>query len=483
MPIETIPGTNLKYYLVAFDASGNERFDSANPLTSDQILQQLQQQPITDIFLISHGWLSDIPAARRQYSHWIQTMLAQTADLEKMRQLRPGFFPCLVGLHWPSQPWGEYELTSSAMAVPSKTTTIDSTVNLVDQAVNHLVKQYAERIADTPAAHQALEVIFQSAMVNLAPDYLPLEVETAYRTLNQEATLGSDGIGAAPDADRESFNPDQTYSAARQEALSFSGFSWGGLLAPLRTLSFWQMKHRARQIGEVAGFRLLQKLQQVAAPEVKFHLIGHSFGCIFVSGMLQGSGLSSAPIRPVHSLSLLQGALSHWSYCPEIPIQPGVAGYFASVPQQVQGVMITTQSRFDDALGKWYPLAASAERLVTRSINFADVSTAEGGSVPLADYFAGFASDMGANALSTEFMPELTLPEYGAVGIFGAKGGAGFKAVEMKMRSPDTSYNFEPGMFYNLNGSEFIRGGNEPQGAHSDIDQPAVAHAVWEAAY
>jgi hypothetical protein len=49
----------------------------------------------------------------------------------------------------------------------------------------------------------------------------------------------------------------------------------------------------------------------------------------------------------------------------------------------------------------------------------------------------------------------------------------------------DASYSFEAGRIYNLESSDYIR--KIPAdaglgGAHSAIDEPEVAHAVWEAA-
>jgi hypothetical protein len=40
---------------------------------------------------------------------------------------------------------------------------------------------------------------------------------------------------------------------ATQEEVNFAGFSLGGLLSPLRTLTFWKMKDRAKKFGETAG--------------------------------------------------------------------------------------------------------------------------------------------------------------------------------------------------------------------------------------
>src|SRR3954452_21098998 len=111
MSIEHIPGTSLKYHLIAFDAEGRERTGVDGELASRKALDELANAPVTDVFLFSHGWQGDIPAARLQYNAWIGAMAGCTTDIERMQQARSGAFrPLLIGLHWPSLPWGDEEL-------------------------------------------------------------------------------------------------------------------------------------------------------------------------------------------------------------------------------------------------------------------------------------------------------------------------------------------------------------------------------------
>jgi hypothetical protein len=60
MSLEQVPGTSLSYHLLAFDAAGRERSDADGP-RSRAALDAMTTEPITDVFLFSHGWQEDIP--------------------------------------------------------------------------------------------------------------------------------------------------------------------------------------------------------------------------------------------------------------------------------------------------------------------------------------------------------------------------------------------------------------------------------------
>jgi hypothetical protein len=435
MPVESVLGTDLHYYLIAFDASGQERAEGPGEYLSRSVADVLAREAITDVFLMSHGWKGDVPAAREQYGRWVGAMARCAEDIAHMRQVRPGFLPLLVGLHWPSLPYGDESLGTVSFDVGG------------GDPVEILIEQAAERIADTPAARVALHTIFAAAAEDVAPATLPPEVRAAYQVLNREAALGSGGAAAPPGADREPFDPERSYQAAQEEAVSFGAFGSTGILMLLQQLSFWKMKDRARRFGETGGFELLTALQRAAGPKrrVRFHLMGHSFGCIVVSATVAGPGGRGTLVRPVDSLALVQGAFSLWSYCAAIPVAAGKVGYFASIVAdgKVAGPVVTTQSEFDTAVGRLYPLAAG----VARQISYAPGE----------------------------------LPTYGAVGTFGIRG-PGCDIVDLEMLPADGTYSFGPGKVFNLESSRYIRQGGGLSGAHSDIAHPEVAHAVWQAA-
>jgi DNA/RNA endonuclease G (NUC1)/V8-like Glu-specific endopeptidase len=440
-PREQVVGTDLSYYLLAYDANGQERLDHPAGKISTHILSALETEPITDVFLFSHGWRGDVPAAREQYQGWLKTMADCTADRARIRSLRQGFRPLLIGLHWPSEPWGDEKFSGGVSFEPGA----------VESSVNHLVDDYAIRLGDTPEVRRALTVILEAAQTGVEPDALPDDVLAAYKALDAAVALPKGGIAGAPGADWDGFDPEGVYESARRDTIaqgsvSFGLFSRDTLLAPLRVLSFWKMKDRARVIGETAVHPLLRSMQQATAGrDVRFHLAGHSFGCIVVSAAVAGSPTGSLLVRPIDSLVLLQGALSLWSYCSNIPEAPGKPGYFHRIVSQglVRGPIVTTQSRFDSAVGTWYPRAASVAGQVV---------------------FAGPGQ----------------LPKYGAVGTFGIQG-PGLRCSDIRMLPINGDHDFKTGRVYNVESSQYINEGAGFSGAHSDIRKQEIARLVWHA--
>jgi len=447
MSVERVPNTNLEYQLIAFDPAGRERTEDGGRLMGQVTVDAVRAGGITDLFLFSHGWMGDVEYARYQYNNWIGAMAACANDIRRMEASRTSFKPLLVGLHWPSRPWGNERLEPAPVAFD-----VGAAAPGPDSQVEALVQEYAASIADTPGARAALRTVITAAREGTGPDESTPDLVQAYRTLEQQAGLGSGDADAAPGADHPPFHPKSIVDEASEEAddadMSFGGrfgISPDILLSPLRVLSFWKMKDRARRFGESGAHVLLADLTAAADGRgVRFHLMGHSFGCIVVSAMLVGPRDGGRPVGPVHSLALIQGALSLWSYCSDIQ-DSGRPGYFRRLIEsgRVAGPIVTTQSEFDRAVGRFYPMGAR---------------------------LAG----------QVDFAPG-ELPKYGGVGTWGIRG-PGLEITDLKMLPADGSYDFVPGKIYNVESSDYISRMDSFSGAHSDIARPEVAHAVWQAA-
>ncbi|MFM0198314.1 CHAT domain-containing protein [Paraburkholderia fungorum] len=449
MPVRSING--LQYYLVLVDEDGRERAETDGSQMSEIIRQRVADpaRPVTDVFITSHGWKGDIPGAIQQYDRWIGAMAEVRGDIEKVKARRAGFTPVIIGLHWPSLPWGmEDEKAQDAQALlgPGAAPTRNE-----DEGV--IVRQLSQGLPPERAMQvtQSVRTIldYAKSMPQGAPkDALPSAIEAAYERLYGASGLHSGNLGGRPGADHDNF--DAGVIAQQAGTLSSGDGPVAGLLglrdivlSPLRQLSFWKMKDRARSFGESGAHSMLISLQD-AAPRARFHLMGHSFGSIVVSAMVAGSGGGGAPVlrRPVDTLFLVQGALSLWAYAADIPYAPGTAGYFRRIVERglVRGPIVTTRSRFDTAVGRLYPLGAR---------------------------------------LKGQFVLGDSYPEYGGIGAFGIRGDDG--ALDSVIQAVSDSYRFQCGTIHNIEASRIICNGDGASGAHSDIAHPEVAHLFWEA--
>jgi hypothetical protein len=439
MPFRTITKDDLglQYALISFDPDGNERTDDpAGGRMSTLLVQKAATEKPTNIFLFSHGWKGDFDAAVDQYDRWIGAMWKLEKDRNEMGS---DFRPMFIGLHWPSLPWGNENMPGAASFAEA----------VLSPDYEALYEKTVQHFGDKPGVRDALRTIFNAQKDDPGAVSLPDDVIVAYKQLADAIGFSAGGgPGAAPDAEGEPLDPEEAVRAIRvaSAAVPFgtgglSGF-FSGILGGLQQLSFWTMKKRARTVGEGGMHRFVAALQN--ACDARIHLMGHSFGCAVMSGVVGGPGGNTKLPRPIDSLALVQGAISLWSYGDSV-FNSGTPGYFNNILKNacVSGSIITTQSRLDTAVGTYYPAAV------------------------------GLVGEAAFDVVQ--------LPKYGALGTFGIRG-TNTPAQAISMLAHDGSYGFKPGLVYNIESSEFIKKMDGQSGAHNDIDGPEVAHALWQAA-
>lgn len=437
MPI-SVPATDLQYHLVSFDKKGAER-QTDDGLASTVLAQVLAapDSKVTDLFVVSHGWKGDVPAAIEQCNRWIGAMARVEDDRKAVRKKDPGFTPLIVGIHWPSQPWGDEDLPAGRGGMLLGD-------DEAEPSPERLVDFYADAIASSPAAREAISTIVAATTEYHGQTELDREVAEAYGVLLREADLWSDDdLSDAQVQPGEGWDPDEVFRRECDDAAGPGVLGDGGagdvILSPLRQLSFWSMKKRARVVGESGVAQLVTKLQTASAKPVRVHLMGHSFGCIVVSAATLKATEQTG--KPVDTLILIQGALSLWSYAPRVQ-KKNDTGYFSKIPAAslVRGAIVTTLSEHDKAVGNLYPMAVRLAKQYT-----------------MAD-----------------------LPLYGGVGTYGLCG-LDKTGPDILIGETDAAYGFEPGGIYNVDATRIIANGGGFSGAHSDIAHPEVAHVAWQA--
>ncbi len=444
MSLRRIPGKSQQYFLVTYDKRGHEVRDEDGTVASEEAIAALTDPAarVTDVFIISHGWQGNYDDAISQYDRWIGAANPDSAG--------DGIRPFIIGVHWPSKAWSDRELKSAPSGLLADEPADDADAITVDEAV----AEYAADFGDSPEVREALTTVLEYA-AEIDPqqdaaddDELPSDVADAYRVLaaatdaedSEEPLLGS------------GWDPDAAFGEAVQEQQDdgLLGEGWfrklrEAVLTPLRQLTFWHGKNQAREFGERGAADLLRAV--MAASPARVHLMGHSFGTIVVSSAVRGPGKTPVPPpRPVSSLFLVQGAVSLWAFSDDVPDSVGGGrGYLADVvtARFVSGPIVVTRSKWDYAVGKFYPLAVGVA-----------------GPYLLGD----------------------DLPKYGGIGTFGIRGvkrTVELAALEPRSRSDD---DFVGGTVYNIDASKVIAKLSGASGAHNDLAHSELSWLGWRAA-
>jgi hypothetical protein len=216
---------------------------------------------------------------------------------------------------------------------------------------------------------------------------------------------------------------------------------WNGAKEALRQLTYWQMKNRAGVVGRAGLGPALGRLHQ-SAPTVRLHLVGHSFGGRVVANALAGlpGGLDPSPVR---SVTLLQGAFSHFAFADPLPFDANRRGALAGMLDRVDGPLTVCFSSHDGALGTFYPLASLTNQ----------------------DDAAGLDD---------------VLFRWGAMGADGAQG-VGARLASIQPAGPAASYPFTAHQVLNVDAAEVVSRGGPPVGAHNDIVHPELTWIVLAA--
>jgi hypothetical protein len=199
----------------------------------------------------------------------------------------------------------------------------------------------------------------------------------------------------------------------------------------LNLLTYYTMKERARTVGRGGVEDTLKRLRSTR-PDLRLHLVGHSFGGRLVTAA--AAGAEAEPALPVASLTLLQAAFSHYGFADDWNGKGG-DGLFRPVLTglRLEGPMLVTHTKNDRAVGLAYPLASRLARQVAAAIGGPD------------DVYGGIGRN---GALKT---PEATMGELLAVGGAPRSGVAaahrGGRSVRERRWSPNRSAGRDAGRY------------------------------------
>ena len=429
---------NFPFWSLPFDEEGRP----SNDVTA--FLEQIPSTDLTDLFIFSHGWNNDRATAMALYAGFFGEVrkLVDNSAISKKIDAAIG----VAGIVWPSilfpgdvSPPGDVGGAASittGLAPLTLESELPKVFNKADQ--QPVLQDVLAMIRDQPPNNQALfafrdklaQLVSQRDTVSTQDD---LELRAATVTEDDDWIALLDAMSApAPDE----------YGGGAATFGDFFGHLWEGAKNVLRVATYWEMKNRAGIIGAKGLGPLLGKLH-TEQPNLKVHLLGHSFGARLVSYALTGLPADlSGEGSPIKTLFLLQGAFSHFAFADSLPFDPDRKGDLAGMAQRVDGPLLTTHSLKDLAVGNAYPAASILARQDTSA-----------------------ATDL--------------LFRWEGMGHDGAQSVAAANEI---LGAVETSYPFQKGKWINLDGNHIIVNGGPPSGAHSDIIHPETAWAALSAA-
>jgi len=404
------------------------RFDEKGQLADDgQLPAQLPDRHLSDLFVFCHGWNNSLASARDLCQEMF-FLLSQQVDEHAVG--RP---VGTVGVFWPSLVFPEDDPTAPPVTPPTG-------------------EQLAQALAPAflPQQQQALNKIGELLDTKPADSAKLREAHGLIRSLvsspNLDATEDSGEKTILTQPTAAVFGHFAGMSKTREDAQGLPdvfNHLWDGAREALRVASYYEMKNRAGVIGQTGLGPLISRLVSAGAGP-RLHLLGHSFGARLAAFALSGLPTNrQGTASPVKSLTLIQGAFSHFTFARPMPIDTARNGALAGARAWVDGPLLATFSAADRALGWWYPTAS----LLSHS--------------------------------DSESAQDLTYR-------WGAMGHDGYQqpdATEIVLQPAGKPYTFGKTRFYRLNSDAVIAADQSPiSGAHSDIRHPEVVWALLAAA-
>ncbi|MES5822467.1 serine-threonine protein kinase [Streptomyces sp. RG80] len=424
------------YWELTFDADGDP-----DGRRRDRLLAGVVERGVKDLIVFAHGWNSDRSGATRLYSRFF----------EPIPELAPHAHLGYVGVVWPSMRFSDEPIPDFPRSVAAESARRPA----LDKDTRHalletfpgratVVEQIARLLDQQPREDAELEEF--GRLVRMLVELVPP---------GPQALFGADTLAeGVPQSEPDMFSgpvtpvcEDFAQALARLESPDgVQGFAipnpWDGAHELLRQATYYAMKRRAGTVGERGLGRVVGQLA-AKAPGVRVHLVGHSFGGRLVSFALRGL---PEGVRTVKSVTLLQGAFSHYAFASRLPHDTRAGGVLQGQQNRIDGPLVCCHSRHDSALSTMYPLASR---------------------------MAGDAQGVaGADA------GRLLGAKWGAMGFDGVQAVPGTRAWKLADALRTT---LPTSGCVNIDAAEVVRRGGAPAGAHSDIVHRELARVVLAA--
>lgn len=383
----------------------------------------------TDLLLIAHGWNNDITAAENMFERLTDHLAAELGSHRKRHVV-------VIGLLWPSIRWADEDDLAGGGASADPEGALDNAIGqaVEDPPASAALRAVAGALDGSDARREFVTVLRELLPERAGDEEDPVPASLRKGDIEELFAAAAEAeFLAEEEADVTTIpGPPGTFpDLLTGTGTSATGFEAVSPLVLARRLlnltTYYTMKDRAGKVGANGAATLIGRLHR-GAPEVRIHLAGHSFGARVISAA------ATAIDSPIASMTLLQGAFSHFGFTEDYDGK-GRDGAFRKVITggHLQGPIIITHTRNDAAVRTAYALASRIAR--------------QSGSA------VGDRND-----------------PYGGIGANGAVA-PGEADDTVALQDVDETYAFRPGHLYNLQSDKFIAG-------HGSVTGKQVAHAL-----
>lgn len=424
------------YWELTFDADGDP-----DGKRRDRLIAGVAEHGVKDLIVFAHGWNSARSGATRLYSRFFAPFP------ELVPNARLGF----VGVVWPSmrfcdEPIPDFPRSVAAESARRPALDKDTRHALLETFPGRatVVEQITRLLDQQPREEAELEEF--GRLVRMLVELVPP---------GPQALFGADTLAeGVPQSEPDMFSgPVAAVCEDFARALTHlespdatEGFTmpnpWDGAQELLRQATYYAMKRRAGTVGERGLGRVVGQLA-AKSPKVRVHLVGHSFGGRLVSFALRGL---PEGVRTVKSVTLLQGAFSHYAFATRLPHDTRAGGVLQGQQNRIDGPLVCCFSRHDSSLSTIYPLASR------------------------------MAGD--AQGIAGADVGRLLGAKWGAMGFDGVQAVPGTRAWKLAEALRTT---LPTSGCVNIDAAEVVRRGGAPSGAHSDILHRELAQVVLAA--
>ena len=364
MPVQ-IP---YPYFELQFDGKGKPV--DPNQLTA--LIDGLRQRQATDVFIVSHGWNNDPKEAHALYQELFTNVKGQEASVGV-----GGRTFAVAGVIWPSKKFDVAEDKPNAASLGDGVARLRAQVDtlaafLADGGAKHTkeldkAKELIPKLEKSADARRE----FSEILVALLPKSAGEERD---RTLSAKAAQGmiaedklltqlgspppkiaTGGGGGATSMGHKPANTAHTFEGAAGLGDFLKGVT-AGASNLLNMVTYYQMKDRAGAVGRTGVNAVVSKIRS-DLPNVRIHLVGHSFGCRVVTAA--ATGPAAKPNGFIDSMTLLQGAFSHFAFSGKFD-DSSKPGFYRNLitESRVSGPILITHTRADKAVGLAYAIAS-----------------------------------------------------------------------------------------------------------------------------